>query len=215
MESLRQIILERLEAIPERVWTPSDFIDAAPRSTIDKTLQRLTKEGRLRRIDRGLYDSPRINSLTGKPNVPNPRAIIDAIARRDQLRVIVDGMTAANDLRLTDAVPAKVIVRTERLLKPIELGNMKIEFRPTTTTKLFWAGRPAMRLVQALHWMRDILSRSGERAAVEAKVSRILRDIDGDAIADDLKAGWSALPEWMQDFLKPLLAADRARKASA
>lgn len=215
MESLRQTILERLEAFPERVWTPSDFIDAAPRSTIDKTLQRLTKEGRLRRIDRGLYDSPRINSLTGKPSVPNPRAIIDAVARRDQLRVIVDGMTAANDLRLTDAIPAKVIVRTERLLKPIELGNMKIEFRPTTTTKLFWAGRPAMRLVQALHWMRDILSRSGEKAAVEAKVSRILHDADGDAIADDLKAGWSALPEWMQDFLKPLLAADRARKASA
>ena len=153
-----------------------------------------------------LYDKPALNRLTGKPNVPNPRMVIDAIAKRDQLRVIVDGMTAANDLGLTDAVPAKVIAHTERRLKPVELGNMKIEFKPTTTTKLFWAGRPAMRLVQALNWLRDVLSRRGERPAIEAKVRRILTDSeDRGVLAQDLLKGWAALPAWMQDFLRPLL----------
>lgn len=210
MISLRDAILTRFMANPERVWTPVDFADLAPRPTIDKTLQRLTNEGTLRRIDRGLYDQPRANVLTGKDRVPNPRAVIDAIARRDQLRVIVDGMTAANDLGLTDAVPAKVIAHTERRLKPVELGNMRIEFRPTTTSKLYWAGRPAMRLVQALHWLRDILARPGERAIIEAKVRRVLENGETDALAEDLLAGWTALPGWMQDFLRPLLPAEPA-----
>lgn len=56
---------------------------------------------------RGLYDKPAISQLTGKM-VFRPRAsFIDAIARRDKLRVCVDGMTAANDLGLTTAVPAR------------------------------------------------------------------------------------------------------------
>jgi hypothetical protein len=207
MNSSRQAIVDRIQRAPGRVWTPADFADIAPRTTIDKNLQRLTNEGQLRRIDRGLYDRPAHNQLTGKLTVPDPRAVIDAVARRDQLRVIVDGMTAANDLGLTDAVPAKVIAHTERRLKPVELGNLKIEFKPTTTTRLFWAGRPAMRLVQALHWLRDILARPGEREAIAAKVRRILEGENG-ALVEDLHNGWAALPTWMQDFLRPLLPAD-------
>ena len=214
MASVRDSILQRLDADAACVWTPVEFPDLGARPIIDKTLQRLTNEDILRRIDRGLYDKPGFNPLTGKTNVPNPRAVIDAIARRDQLRVIVDGMTAANDLGLTDAVPSKVIAHTERRLKAIELGKMRIEFKPTTTSKLFWAGRPAMRLVQALHWLHDIISRPGEREIIEAKVRRILNgDDDHDALADDLFAGWSALPGWMQDFLRPLMPRQSARTA--
>ena len=208
MAPLRDSLLTRLAVDPNRVWTPADFADLAPRTTVDKALQRLTNDGKLRRIDRGLYDIPKINGLTGKLAAPNPRAAIDAVARRDQLRVIVDGMTAANDLGLTDAVPAKVIAHTERRLKPIELGKLKIEFKPTTASKLFWAGRPAMRLVQALHWLRDILARPGERTNIEAKVTRLLNDSkDSEKLVEDLLAGWSALPSWMQDFLRPLMSA--------
>lgn len=52
-------------------------------------------------------DFPGHNSLTGKATVPDQAAVIDAVARRDQTRV-VDGLTAANDLGLTTAVPARV-----------------------------------------------------------------------------------------------------------
>jgi hypothetical protein len=33
--------------------------------------------------------------------------VIDALARKGKVRVVVDGLTAANDLELTDAVPAR------------------------------------------------------------------------------------------------------------
>ena len=38
--------------------------------------------------------------------VPDYRAVIDPIARRDQMRMLADEMTAANDRGLSDSVPA-------------------------------------------------------------------------------------------------------------
>jgi len=62
----------------------------------------------LRRIDRGLYDRQRTNSLTGRATVPDYRAVIRAVTRCDNARVVIDGMTTVNDLGLTTAVPARI-----------------------------------------------------------------------------------------------------------
>ena len=136
------------------VWTPADFADLAGRAAVDKALQRLALRGDLRRIERGLYDRPGSNKLTGKPTVPNYRAVIQAVARRDNVRFVVDGMTAADDLGLTTAVPAKIEVLVDSRLKSIKLGNQEIRFKNAAVSKLAWAGRPGMRVVQALYWFR-------------------------------------------------------------
>ena len=174
---LKAAMLDRIRAdAPRKVWTPSDFVDLASRDAVDKALQRLTKAETLRRIDRGLYDQPGFNKLTQKPNPPDPRSVIDAVGRRDQTRMLVDGMTAANDLGLTDAVPAKIVVHTDARRRAIKLGNVTITFRPTAASKLFWAGRPAMRVVQALHWLRDLLVREGESDQVKRKLAKLFED---------------------------------------
>ncbi|PLU72502.1 hypothetical protein BMJ20_06060 [Sinorhizobium medicae] len=226
---LKSVMLDRIQADPPRkVWTPSDFVDLASRDAVDKALQRLTKAGILRRIDRGLYDQPGFNKLTQKPNPPDPRSVIDAVGRRDQTRMLVDGMTAANDLGLTDAVPAKIVVHTEarrRAIKlgnvtiafrptaaskarrrAIKLGNVTIAFRPTAASKLFWAGRPGMRVVQALHWLRDLLVREGESDQIRRRLAKLLDDpTTGPSLKADLMAGMTALPNWMRVFLRPLI----------
>jgi hypothetical protein len=68
---LKTGILSRIESTPDSVWTPTDFADIGSRHAVDKALQRLVAIGDLRRIDRGLYDQPRLNSLTGKPTMPD------------------------------------------------------------------------------------------------------------------------------------------------
>lgn len=105
---LRSRLLARIASSPNEVWTPGDFADLGGRAAIDKTRQRLAPAGDLRRIDRGLYDQPRKNELTDRPTVPGYRAVIRAVARRNQARAVVDGMTAANDLGLSTAVPARI-----------------------------------------------------------------------------------------------------------
>lgn len=206
VSDLKAAILARVKKAGSRsVWTPSDFLDLANRDTVDKTLQRLVGANQLRRIDRGLYDQPASNRLTGQLNAPDPRAVIDAIARRDQIRVLVDGLTAANDLGLTNAVPAKIIVHADARLKPIRLGKLEILFKPTAASKLYWAGRPAMRLVQALHWLRDT-DNVDNRSDLVDKLDDLLRHgRQADGVRRDLLDGLQTLPFWMQDLLRPLL----------
>lgn len=208
MADLKRSVAVRISGAPTaQVWTPVDFLDLGSRDAVDKALQRLVQAGQLRRIDRGLYDTPRLNTLTKRPAVADYRQIIDALARRDQVRMLVDGLTAANDLGLTTAVPAHVIIHTDARRRTIRLDNLVIEFKQTAPSKLYWAGRPAMRIVQALRWLKDTLPTDRDR--ILARLSDILRDHrHGKALRDDLRAGIGTLPAWMQAIVRELLDAD-------
>ena len=189
---------------PFGVWVPADFADLGPRDAVDQVLRRLVRAGMIRRITRGLYDKPTLNALTGKSTHPDPRSVIDALARRDSARMIVDGITAANDIGVSDAVPAHIIVHTDVRLKSLALGNLIINFKKTAPSKLFWAGRPAMRVVQALHWLRDTLQSDAPR--VRKRLQPIFADpVHGSAITADLRDGLFTLPIWMQFFLRDLI----------
>jgi hypothetical protein len=203
MSDVKDRILSRIsDGARSSVWTVNDFLDLGNYDAVRKMLQRLASAGDIRRIDDGLYDKPQLNRLTKKDDPPNPRQVIDAVTRRNQIRVLVDGMTAANDLGLTNAVPAKIVVHTDARLRPIKLGNMTISFKPTAPSKLYWAGRPAMRLVQALHWLRDTTDIQTLSAQLRALLKRIP---DPQPVLDDLVQGMPTLPAWMQDLLRPVL----------
>lgn len=187
-----------------RVWSPEDFADLGPRTAVDQALHRLVASGKLRRIARGLYDVPGANRLTGKLTSPDPRAVTDALARKNNVRVLVDGITAANDLGLTNAVPARITVLTDARMRPVTLGKLTIEFRHAAPSRLYWAGRPAMRFVQALDWLRDMLP--SDDGQLRSRLLSILRDPQhGQAIRDDLRANLCALPEWMREIVRGLL----------
>src|SRR4029077_19722145 len=202
---LRTAILDRISAQSSTgVWTPVDFLDLGSREAVDQVLHRLTASNDLRRIARGLYDKPGTNRLTGKPTFPDYQHVVDALARRDQVRMVVDGITAANDLGLTDAVPARATVLTDARLQPIKLGNLTIKFQHAAPSRLYWAGHPAMRVVQALYWLRDLLPT--DRDQIFKRLLRIFADpIHGKAIQDDLRDGLSTLPEWLQEIVREVL----------
>jgi hypothetical protein len=202
---LRIAILDRITAQPSvGVWTPVDFLDLGSREAIDQALHRLTASKDLHRIARGLYDRRGTNRLTGKPTYPDYQHVVDALARRDQVRMVVDGITAANDLGLTDAVPARAVVFTDARLKPIKLGNLTIHFQHAAPSRLHWAGHPAMRVVQAIYWARDLLPRDMDH--IRTRLISVLQDPHhGVAIRDDLRQGLPALPEWMQAIVRDLL----------
>ena len=116
-------------------------------------------------------------------------------------------MTAANDLGLSDAVPGRIVVHVDARLRPVHIGQQTITFRPTSPSKLFWANRPAMRFVQALHWLRETLAKPEDRPRLLGQLHAILaKDGEGEAIAADLRQGLRALPAWMQDLVRELLA---------
>jgi hypothetical protein len=205
---LKSQVAQRISGPPaSKVWTPSDFLDLGQRDVVDKTLQRMVASHALRRIDRGLYDQPRTNQLTGSEAVADYISVIDAVGRRDQVRILPDGMAAANDLGLTNAVLGQVIIHTDGRLRPIVLDNLTIQFKLTAPSKLYWAGRPAMRIVQSLYWLRDELKSSDatDVSVVSAKIKRMLADPKAHFVRDDLISGMNTLPSWMQNWIRELL----------
>ena len=204
---LKEPVLNRIRQGPYKVWMPVDFYDLGDRSIIDKTLQRMTHSHELRRIARGFYDQPKMNMLTGQTDAPDYHAIIDAVARRDQVRILLDGMTCANDLGLTNAVPGQIVVLTDGRLRPITIDNLTIHFKLTAPSKLYWAGRPGMRIIQSLYWLGDMFKKNDEaQKNIFKKLSTLLINSDkGNEVCANLKAGLHTLPIWMQDYLKALL----------
>jgi hypothetical protein len=211
---IKTAISDRMAArAPFGVWTPSDFLDLGPYEAVRQALHRLTRAQAIRRITRGLYDQPRLNKLTGKLTNPDPRSVVDALARRDKVRMVVDGITAANDLGLSDAVPARIVIHTDGRFRPLNLDGLKIDFRKTAPSSLYWAGRPAMRVVQALQWLQPTLPQDGD--AIKKRLAAIFADAaHGPAIVADLREGLATLPIWMQNFLRDLIkdGADDSRR---
>jgi hypothetical protein len=72
-----------------------------------------------------------------------------------------------------------------------------------------------MRVVQALHWLQDMLSKATERRRVIGHLRKILADpTHGAPIRNDLRTGLSALPIWMQDFVREVIADQRPDQAA-
>ena len=206
-------IRARIEAAdPATVWTPVDFLDLGTRDAVDKTLQRLAHAGTLRRIDRGLYDRPAISSLTKAPRTPDYRMVLDALARRDQARMLIDGLTAANELGLTTAVPARVVVHTDMRRRSIPLGNLTIAFRFTAPSKLYWADGRRCGLFRRWTGSRTCWLRTPMRFSRGRGPGGPCSRCDD---REDLRVGVRTLPAWMQQVVRSLLdaAADTASDA--
>lgn len=190
-------------AQPSKVWTARDFTDTGSRSAVDVALHRLRSDNRIRRVDQGLYDLPRPNQLTKKISPPDYRSVIQAVARRDGAKVLVDGITAANNLGFTNAVPAKVVVWTDARVKPIHLDKMVIDFKKVAASRLVWADRPAAQLVQALIWLRDVLPSDD---IAKRRLKAILNDSDdGQRMRKDLQDHLGDLPDWLVPLVKDIL----------
>ncbi len=214
-DTLERIHDRITKAAPAGVWSRADFLDIGTPNAVEKALQRLTNRGDLRRPHRGLYDKPTTSRLTGKMVFPPRASFIDAIARRDKLRILVDGMTAANDLGLTTAVPARSTIYADTHPRTIEIeanaGDPNatkpviytLDFKRVSAKTAFWAGRPAMRVIQALSWFRD------QRSNLETVVDGIARHLEQSphrqAIIEDLHNNIHAIPAWMYSAVDTII----------
>ncbi|NQY15534.1 MAG: type IV toxin-antitoxin system AbiEi family antitoxin domain-containing protein [Henriciella sp.] len=206
LESFKTELLAEIERFePNRVWTAADFAHLGHRDAIDKALQRLVASGDLKRVARGLYQKLTLNGITNRPNPTTYTDVLEALERRDGTPMLIDGMTAANDLGLTTAVPAKIIVHTSSRRSELDIEGQKIIFRNTAPSKLRWAGRPAMRLVQALQWVYDHQTELDDDIVHRVRTAfGVFLDVED--VKEDLIKGFSALPSaWMQDLLRPIL----------
>ncbi len=191
MSSMADKIMKRISGNAGQRWVcaPRDFLDIGSREAVDQALSRLVKAGRLRRVGRGLYDEPRISGVLKRPAPVDLDAAIAAIARRNGITVMPDGMAAANQLGLTNAVPAKPCFVTDGATRSVEIDGRTIRFRHASPSVMRWAGKAAAPVVQTLRWL-------GPDGAADARVVSILKRRLPDAVKRDLVQNSRDLPGW-------------------
>jgi len=131
------------------VFTPSDFLIVAARSSVDQALSRLVKGGQLRRLARGLYDFPKLHPKLG-PLSPAPDDVAHALARETGSQVQIAGARAANALGLSTQVPAQSTYLTDGPSRRVVLGKRVVDLRHASPKHLIAPGSPAGTVVQAL-----------------------------------------------------------------
>jgi hypothetical protein len=166
MSSVSHQILRRVRARGRgSVFTPADFLDLGSRTAVDQALSRLTKDGRLRRLVRGLYDYPQVHPQLG-PLAPAPDAVAKALARESGSSLQVAGAQAANALGLSTQVPARSVYLTDGPSRRVVLGKRIVHIRHASPKHLVAAGSMAGTVVQALrHLGPDSVSAVAKAAA--------------------------------------------------
>ena len=204
MSRTAERILKRIGAHGRGQWvcTPKDFLDLGSRDAVDQALSRLAKAGRLRRVGRGLYDLPRSSGVLKRPAPVDLGAAVAALARRDGVRIMLDGATEAHRLGLTNAVPAKTSYVTDGATRLVGVDGQSVHFRHAGPRVMRWAGRPAAPVAQALRWL-------GRDAARDTRVIAILKRRLPDAIKRDLARNARDLPGWALPIVRAV-AAERA-----
>ncbi|WP_407941294.1 DUF6088 family protein [Mesorhizobium xinjiangense] len=148
------------------VFTPSDFLDVAGRAAVDQALSRLVKNGKLRRLARGLYDFPKVHPKLG-PLSPAPDDVARALARETGSQAQIAGAHAANALGLSTQVPAKSLYLTNGPSRRIVLGKRVVDLRHASPKHLIAPGSPAGTVVQALRHVGPV--RAADVAQVAAR----------------------------------------------
>ena len=106
-------VRHRIEASGERLWRLADFTEL-PGTAVAQALSRLARQGKLRRLGKGLYYRARETAFG--PSLPNP-AVIRALPLR-QRGVFPSGVSAANLLGFTSQNPARIELATDGLSLP-------------------------------------------------------------------------------------------------
>ena len=181
------------------VYTPKDFLDLGSREAVDQGLYRLVKVGQLRRVGHGLYDMPRISEVLKGPAPVDLEAAIAALTRRDGVRIMPEGLVAANQLGLTNAVPAKASYVTDGHSRTLKIGGRTVQFRHASPSVMQWTGKPAAPVVQALLWL-------GPEASADPRVVSALKRLLPDDVKRDLYQHSRDLPGWALPLARNITA---------
>jgi hypothetical protein len=157
MQAMRDQIVATIKRFGEgKAFSAKDFLDIASRTMIDVTLASLCKEGKIRRIRRGLYDMPKVNPALGGRLSPDIDEAARAIARRQRWKIVPEGAWAANLLGLSTQVPSKIIYLTDGPNNEVPIGRRIIQFKHARPKALAGLDGKFALVVQALrHLGRD------------------------------------------------------------
>ena len=197
-KSTKDIVSERIKRGGKgRLWILRDCEDIADYESVKKAFQRLTNEGLIIRIEKGIYWYPKIETELGLL-LPSTDEVAMAIAKRDNIRVAPTAPYAQNALGLSTQVEANIVFYTDGPGRRVKRGKGNgILFLHTSDMSRFAYKSRLMQLIATA------LTDYGEKSVSESHLETIkpvLEHVSEKDFAHDIKL----MPIWLQNKLKAL-----------
>ena len=198
-QNTAQQILNRIYGYGRgHIFGPKDFLDLASHELARQTLARLTRQGKIRRLMRGIYEYPAYSPLLKGPASPNPDAIARAIARTHGWTILPTGDTALNLLGLSTQVPARWRYFSDGPSRTYTWSGGMLAFERRTNKETSALSPKTALLVQALKTL-------GERNVSESTMSTLSKKFDKKELKRALKEARYAT-SWVYEIIKRLAA---------
>lgn len=190
------------EAPADAVFYAGQFLDLDTRTAVDKALSRLVKADALRRLARGLYFRPRRHPVLGDV-IPSVETVAKALAERDRVRLQPFGGYAANLLRLSEQVPARVVFLTDGKPRKIRIGRQVIDLRRASPRMMAAAGRTTGLVIAGLRF----IGRANVSPERVAHLRKLLSPQDRRRLLKDMPIA----PAWMHPYFRLMAGESKAR----
>lgn len=151
MQSINKKTISRIYG-RGRGWafSSNDFVEDFDRSQIDNALSELCREGKIRRVCRGVYDYPKYSELLQQELSPDYDQVAQAFARKFNWRIQPSGDAALNQLGLSTQVPGRLVYLSDGPNRQYDIGNHTLEFKKSALKDVGFKYRESGLLVQAL-----------------------------------------------------------------
>ncbi|MEX1201412.1 MAG: DUF6088 family protein [Methylophaga sp.] len=131
-------------------FSSSDLLDRFSRQQADNALSELVKQGKIRRVARGVYDYPAYSDLLQKPLSPDMDMVARAYARKNNWRIEISGEAALNLLGLSTQVPGLYVYLSDGPSREYDILGQTLAFKKSNLKNIGFKYRESTLLVQAI-----------------------------------------------------------------
>jgi hypothetical protein len=188
-----------------KAFTSKHFHDLASSDTVRQILGRLTAEGTIRRVARGVYEYPDRSALFKVSPAPDPDAIAQAVARSHGWTIFPTGEAALNRLGLSTQVPARWQYLSDGPTRILAWSGGTIVFKHRATKETKSLSPKTAMLVQALKSL-------GREHIDNAVAAALLRALTPREIARAAREARSATA-WVYEVIKRLAVSKKPSDA--
>jgi hypothetical protein len=175
-------------------FSPNDFVEDFGRDQIENALSGLCREGKIRRVYRGIYDYPKFSELLQQELSPDFDQVAQAFARKFNWRIQPSGDAALNLLGLSTQVPGRLVYLSDGPNRHYDIGNYTLEFKKSALKDVGFKYRESGLIVQALKVL-------GQERVDEAVITTLRKQLDETACKRVLKDTVTATG-WVYETIK-------------
>ena len=177
-----------------KVFFANDFLDIASYETARKILNRMVKEGKIKRVSDGFYYNPRYSELIGEYEAVSIHELALAIARKYNWNIAPCSSTALNLIGLSTQVPTHYKYISSGRYKKYTIGDTVLEFKKINPGEIANMSLKTATVIQAI--------KSLGKENINSEVIQKLRENLTEKEKLDLMNESKSVPSWIYEVIR-------------